>query len=138
MVSCEIELAEQEVTACSQGSPFLPSAITEETTGLEMLDGNRSSSHFSNPVFVSMDNSLSPSHTIVQIECRDHKGLIYDIMRTLKDLNIQVNSMAFEGFFIDQNAISHFLDATNIQQRQALLFLWIFSRLLRSLMDGSG
>lgn len=91
MVSCEIELAGQEVTACSQGSPFLPSAITEETSSLELLDGNQSSSHFSNPVFVSMDNTLSPAHTIVQIECQDHKGLIYDIMRTLKDLNIQIS-----------------------------------------------
>ncbi|KAB2598000.1 hypothetical protein D8674_000920 [Pyrus ussuriensis x Pyrus communis] len=62
LLSCEIELAGSEVTACSQGSPYLPSAITEEI----------------------------PSHTLVQIFCQDHKGLIYDIMRTLKDYNIQV------------------------------------------------
>ncbi|MBA0684393.1 hypothetical protein Goari_025981, partial [Gossypium aridum] len=42
----------------------------------------------SNNVSVVMDNSLSPAHTLVQIVCQDHKGLLYDIMRTLKDYSI--------------------------------------------------
>lgn len=37
-----------------------------------------------------MDNSLSPTYTLIQLHCFDHKGLLYDIMRTLKDYNIQV------------------------------------------------
>ncbi|KAK4833158.1 hypothetical protein QYF36_017269 [Acer negundo] len=43
------------------------------------------------PVTITVDNSLSPSHTLIQILCQDHKGLIYDIMRTVKDCNIQVS-----------------------------------------------
>ncbi|GMP89270.1 hypothetical protein CsSME_00040918 [Camellia sinensis var. sinensis] len=39
---------------------------------------------------VTADNSLSPAHTLLQIQCIDHKGLLYDIMRTLKDCNIQI------------------------------------------------
>lgn len=39
---------------------------------------------------VVIDNSLSPAHTLLQISCVDHKGFLYDIMRTLKDCNIQV------------------------------------------------
>lgn len=39
---------------------------------------------------VTVDNSLSPAHTLLQIHCADQKGLLYDIMRTLKDCNIQV------------------------------------------------
>lgn len=39
---------------------------------------------------VSVDNSLSPVHTLLQITCVDHKGFLYDILRTLKDFNIQV------------------------------------------------
>ncbi|KAK1297952.1 hypothetical protein QJS10_CPB14g01499 [Acorus calamus] len=39
---------------------------------------------------ISMDNSLSPAHTLLQIHCIDQKGLIYDILRTLKDCNIQI------------------------------------------------
>ncbi|XP_062157181.1 ACT domain-containing protein ACR10-like [Alnus glutinosa] len=91
IISCEIELAGPEITACSQGSPFLPSAITEDMFSLELPNGRPSGSFASNPVSVTMDNTLSPSHTLVQILCQDHKGLIYDIMRTLKDYNIQVS-----------------------------------------------
>ncbi|KAL6955333.1 ACT domain-containing protein acr10, variant 2 [Sarracenia purpurea var. burkii] len=93
MICCEIELASAEVTTCSQGSSFLPSAITEDMFCLELLPSKHPSGGFfaSNLVSVTMDNSLSPSHTLVQILCQDHKGLIYDIMRTLKDYNIQIS-----------------------------------------------
>lgn len=37
------------------------------------------------------DNNLSPSHTLIQILCKDRNGLLYDLMRTLKDYNIQVS-----------------------------------------------
>ena len=90
MISCEIELAGAEVTGCSQGSSFLPPAITEEIFSLELPDGHQNGSPASNTLIVTMDNSLSPSHTHVHIICQDQKGRIYDIMRTLKDYNIQV------------------------------------------------
>lgn len=87
MLSCDIEMVGPNFTACSHGTPsFIPSSITQETFNLEMLDDSRS-----NSVSVTVDNSLSPAHSLVQIVCRDHKGLLYDIMRTLKDYNIQVN-----------------------------------------------
>lgn len=91
MISCDIEMVGPEITACSQGPPFLSPAITEDTFNLEMLDECQSGSLPSNNVFVSIDNSLSPAHTLVQIVCQDHKGLLYDIMRTLKDYNIQIS-----------------------------------------------
>lgn len=91
IISCEIDLAGPEFTACSQGAPFLPSEITEDIFSLELPNGRPSGFLSFNPVSVTMDNNLSPSHTLVQILCQDHKGLIYDIMRTLKDYNIQVN-----------------------------------------------
>lgn len=37
------------------------------------------------------DNNLSPSHTLLQILCKDRNGLLYDLMRTLKNYNIQVD-----------------------------------------------
>nr|XP_043612114.1 ACT domain-containing protein ACR10-like [Erigeron canadensis] len=84
MISCEIKKVGPEITACSQGPPsFIPPEITEETFNLE-------STH-SNGVSVMIDNSLSPAHSLVQIVCRDHKGMLYDIMRTLKDYNIQIS-----------------------------------------------
>ncbi|KAJ9159896.1 hypothetical protein P3X46_025349 [Hevea brasiliensis] len=90
LISCEIEPAGAEVTACSQGSSFLPSAITEDMFSLELPDQRRNGFLTPNPVTVTVDNTLSPSHTLIQIFCEDHKGLMYDMMRTLKDYNIQI------------------------------------------------
>ncbi|KAF2318724.1 hypothetical protein GH714_010314 [Hevea brasiliensis] len=39
---------------------------------------------------VTMDNHLSPARTLLQIQCIDQKGLLYDILRTSKDCNIQI------------------------------------------------
>ncbi|GMY09290.1 ACT domain-containing protein ACR10-like [Fagus crenata] len=91
VISCEIDLAGPQLTACSQGAPFLPSEITEDIFSLELPNGRPNGFLSSNPVSVTMDNTLSRSHTLVRILCQDHKGLIYDIMRTLKDYNIQVS-----------------------------------------------
>ncbi|XP_031278818.1 ACT domain-containing protein ACR10 isoform X2 [Pistacia vera] len=91
MISCDIELVGTEITACSQASSFLQSVITEDMFHLEMPNELPSRSLTSNSVSVTMDNMLSPGHTLVQINCQDHKGLLYDIMRTLKDYNIQIS-----------------------------------------------
>ncbi|KAK9921004.1 hypothetical protein M0R45_029536 [Rubus argutus] len=91
MISCEIEKVGPEITACSQSSSFLPSAVMEDMFNLEMPAELPSGLLTSSCVSVTMDNSLSPGHTLVQIMCKDHKGLLYDIMRTLKDYNIQIS-----------------------------------------------
>ncbi|CAM8967366.1 unnamed protein product [Rhodiola kirilowii] len=39
---------------------------------------------------VTMDNTLSPSHTLLQIHCVDQKGILYDLLRPLKDCSIQI------------------------------------------------
>ncbi|PON42216.1 ACT domain containing protein [Trema orientale] len=91
LISCDIDVAGPEITACSQGSPYLPSEIGEEMFSLELPDKNFNGFLASSSISITMDNKLSPSHTLVQILCWDHKGLIYDIMRTLKDYNIQIS-----------------------------------------------
>jgi len=90
LIAIDIELVGPETAACSQASSFLPSAISEDMFDLELPDSIRSGTSTSDSVSITMDNSLSPAHTLVQIICQDHKGLLYDIMRTLKDYNIQV------------------------------------------------
>lgn len=90
MISCDIEKVGPEITVCSQGSTFLPPEITEDMLDLKKHDQHLRESLPLDGVSVTMDNSLSPAHTLVQIVCQDHKGLLYDIMRTLKDYNIQV------------------------------------------------
>ncbi|RZC28660.1 ACT domain-containing protein ACR10 [Glycine soja] len=89
IMSIDIELVCPEITACSQAPPFLPTAITEDVFDLKLPDLARGGTLRSNYVSIIMDNLLSLAHTLVQIMCQDHKGLLYDIMRTLKDYNIQ-------------------------------------------------
>ncbi|EOY18825.1 hypothetical protein QUC31_006336 [Theobroma cacao] len=98
--SCEIESVGPEITACAQGTSFLPSAITEDMFSLELPARYPGGLLASNPISITVDNTLSPSHTLIQVLCQDHKGLIYDIMRTLKDYNIQVS---YGRFFAKQN-----------------------------------
>lgn len=89
-ISCDIELVGPEITACSQGPSFIPDAIAQDMFSTEMLDERRKDYVALKRPSITMDNSLSPSHTLVQIVCQDHKGLLFDVMRTLKDRNIQV------------------------------------------------
>ncbi|XP_054800826.1 ACT domain-containing protein ACR10-like isoform X2 [Prosopis cineraria] len=91
IITIDIELVGPEIAACSQASSFLPIAITVDAFDLELSDSVRSGFLSSEKVAVKMDNLLSPAHTLVQIMCQDHKGLLYDIMRTLKDYNIQIS-----------------------------------------------
>ncbi|KAK7245081.1 hypothetical protein RIF29_39914 [Crotalaria pallida] len=87
LITIDIELVGPEIAASSQSS-FLPAAISED---LEMPVSVQSGTFTSDSVSVEMDNSLSPAHTLIQIMCQDHKGLLYDIMRTLKDYSIQIS-----------------------------------------------
>nr|XP_043617009.1 ACT domain-containing protein ACR10-like [Erigeron canadensis] len=97
MISFEIELAGHEVIATPQGSAFLPPAITDDMLGLEFVGTHMDGALISDCVSITVDNDLSPSHTVVHIVCQDHKGLIYDIMRTLKDYNIQISYGRFSA-----------------------------------------
>lgn len=41
-------------------------------------------------VTVSVDNETSPSYTMLSLECADRKGLLYDILRALKGVDLRV------------------------------------------------
>ncbi|KAI4349098.1 hypothetical protein L6164_009736 [Bauhinia variegata] len=91
IITIDIELVGPEAAASSQASSFLPPEITEDVFDLALSDSVRSGTFTSENVSIVMDNLLSPAHTLVQIICQDHKGLLYDIMRTFKDYNIQIS-----------------------------------------------
>ena len=82
VTSCEIESVTEDMTE-----------VMEQILGVEE---QLSCSCLS----VTMANSLSPAHTLIQMQCGHHKGLLYDILRTLKDCNIQVLSCAKPGSMI--------------------------------------
>ncbi len=41
-------------------------------------------------VQVMIDNSTTSAYSLINIVCRDRKGLVYDLMRTVKDIHIRV------------------------------------------------
>ncbi|KAL5100909.1 hypothetical protein RYX36_005236, partial [Vicia faba] len=91
VLTMDIELVGPEISACSQASSFLPSAITENDYNFELPDSVQTGTLRSDYTSITVDNTLSPAHSLVQITCQDHKGLLYDIMRTLKDYNIKIS-----------------------------------------------
>lgn len=48
---------------------------------------------------ITVDNQLSPSHTMLRIECSDQKGLFYDMTRISKDCDIRVFALFSASFF---------------------------------------
>lgn len=81
-VSCEIELAGPELESLQRFSSLPPEAADE-------LFGSDVSS-VSSKVVLTVDNHLSPAHTLLHINCLDQKGLFYDILRTSKDCDVHV------------------------------------------------
>lgn len=94
-ISCELQLVGPEYES-HQGISSLSPVVAEELFRCELLDDEARSQALSPDLTelrntsITIDNLLSPAHTLLQMHCVDHKGLLYDIMRTLKDCNIKV------------------------------------------------
>ncbi|RZC84059.1 hypothetical protein C5167_046844 [Papaver somniferum] len=94
-ISCDLQLPGPEYDALQQGVSSPPPTVAEELFCCELSE-KENLSHALSPDLnklkspgVTIDNSSSPAHTLLQIHCVDQKGLLYGIMRTLKDCNIQ-------------------------------------------------
>lgn len=96
-ISCELKLAGPEYEH-HQKIPSLSPAVAEELFMSEQLTDEEDSraQALSDDMIkmknssVTVDNSLSPSHTLLQICCVDHRGVLYDVLRTLKDFDVKV------------------------------------------------
>lgn len=94
-ITCELQLAGPEYESL-QGNYSLPSAIAEDLFSYQPTDEEACPKALSpnmatvKKASITVDNTLSPVHTLLQIRCVDQKGLFYDILRTSKDCNIQV------------------------------------------------
>lgn len=125
-----------------QGCSPLPPAIAEELFGYELSDEEDCVKSL-NPdtkgqkkATVTIDNLMSPAHTLLQIQCVDQKGLFYDILRTSKECNIQVtfhNSLLISVPFHFRCGSTGLLDANHVDiqipQSTNLLFVRCFSLL---------
>ncbi|EYU36259.1 hypothetical protein ABFS82_14G250800 [Erythranthe guttata] len=96
IISCELKIAGVQYDNLQHNSSSLPPLVAEELFRFTLSDKEPLSQALSRDVSelkratVKTDNSLSPLHTLLQINCVDQKGFLYDIMRTLKDYNIQI------------------------------------------------
>lgn len=95
-ITCELQLAGPQYDNLQCVVSSLSPLVAEELFRFTLSDNESRSQALSSDIkelkkaSIKTDNSLSPVHTLLQISCVDHKGLLYDIMRTLKDCNIQV------------------------------------------------
>ncbi|KAM7494923.1 hypothetical protein LguiB_029532 [Lonicera macranthoides] len=95
-ISCELQLAGPEYESL-QGFSALSQAVAEELFNCELSDKEAPSQTLCPEMIkvkkattITVDNFMSSAHTLLQIQCLDQKGLIYDILRTSKDCNIQI------------------------------------------------
>lgn len=94
-ITCELQLAGPEYESL-QGNYSLPSAIAEDLFSYQPTDEEACPNALGpnmatvKKASITVDNTLSPVHTLLQIRCVDQKGLFYDILRTSKDCNIQI------------------------------------------------
>ena len=94
-ISCELELAGPEYKS-QQGFSSIPEAIAENLFSCDVSAAENGPRTLKSDAIklkeasVVVDNTLSPAHSLLQIQCRDKKGLIYDIFRISKDCEIQV------------------------------------------------
>ncbi|KAL5992034.1 ACT domain-containing protein acr9 [Asimina triloba] len=95
-ISCELHPTGQDYENFQQGCSSLHPTVAGELFSSELSDNQTHSQALAPDLSmlkranINMDNSLSPAHTLLQIHCVDQKGLLYDIMRTLKDCNIHI------------------------------------------------
>ncbi|KAJ8434276.1 hypothetical protein Cgig2_009251 [Carnegiea gigantea] len=95
-ISCELQLADSHYEA-HRGTSSISPAVAEELFASEYSKNECHMQALSpdmtrlKKAVVNVDNSLSPSHTVLQMHCVDQKGLLYDIMRTLKDYDVQIS-----------------------------------------------
>ena len=90
LASREIDPATEDMLSCPQACASLTPAVMEQMFNTDLIEEQSIGTRGDNAISVTTDNSLSSVHTLIQIQCGDHKGLLYDIMRTVKDCNIQV------------------------------------------------
>ncbi|GFZ14889.1 ACT domain-containing protein [Actinidia rufa] len=94
-MSCELQLAGPECES-QQGFSSLSEAVAEELFSSELSNKKACSKALSpnmkkiKTAAIMVDNFMSPAHTLLQIQCVDQKNLVYDILRTAKDCNIQI------------------------------------------------
>ncbi|XP_047322346.1 ACT domain-containing protein ACR9-like [Impatiens glandulifera] len=96
-ISCELQLSGPEFENQQGALMSFSSEVAEELFSCELSSKEMGSLHPLSSEMkkvkkasITVDNHMSPSHTLLQIQCIDQKSLVYDILRTSKDCDIQI------------------------------------------------
>nr|GMD61347.1 ACT domain-containing protein ACR9-like [Ipomoea batatas]GMD69385.1 ACT domain-containing protein ACR9-like [Ipomoea batatas] len=122
-ISCELKLV-------GPGPPYenlpcisaLSPSVTNELFRCELSENETHLQELSPDVMklkestVTIDNSLSFAHTLIQISCADYKSFLYDITRALKDCNVQVTYGRFSAANKGQRELEVFVQHKNAEK----------------------
>ncbi|GJU28795.1 ACT domain-containing protein ACR9-like protein [Tanacetum coccineum] len=86
-ISCELQLAGPEYET-QQGFSSISQELADELFSCELSTKEDLSND--KKAVITVDNLMSPAHTLLQIQCLDQKALIYDILKISKDCNIRI------------------------------------------------
>ncbi|KAK1421278.1 hypothetical protein QVD17_23479 [Tagetes erecta] len=90
-LSCELQIAGPEYDI-QDGRSCISEEVAEELFSSERFakDDRLQTISGDEEASITVDNLLSPTHTLLQIKCLDQKGLIYDIFKISKDCDIRI------------------------------------------------
>jgi len=87
-------------TSSSEGGHMPPSKATSERSSHQSIQshyqqhttnlGEFSRSSSSESISVEVDNAVSSSHTLFTLRCKDRKGLLYDLLLKLKEVDVRL------------------------------------------------
>jgi UTP:GlnB (protein PII) uridylyltransferase len=71
---------------------------------------------------VTIDNCTASNYSVVNVVCRDRKGLVYDLMRTLKDIHVRVAyaKIVVRGDLAETDLFVEEADGQRVKERWAL------------------
>jgi hypothetical protein len=92
------EISERSSAPCAENPESAP-AGSDDGEGSSDDEGSSDEFAWDDAVSVDLDNTTARSYSVVSVTCADRKGLVYDLMRTLKDVAVRVVREFFCPFF---------------------------------------
>ncbi|KAL3157737.1 hypothetical protein ABBQ32_012162 [Trebouxia sp. C0010 RCD-2024] len=78
--------------------------------------------HGREEVQVAIDNSTTSAYSLINIVCKDRKGLVYDLMRTVKDIHIRVaygKVLVRQDYMCEADLFVQEVDGSQITEQEA-------------------
>jgi hypothetical protein len=73
------------------------------SAGAKLIAGTAAAADYADAVEISVENDTSAAFTLVTLRCNDRKGLLYDIMRAFKDMDVRIGFGRLKSVGQDDN-----------------------------------